>query len=402
MNIFTLLKKYNQEHLIEIIEKMNHDKQEKIIDDIKKIDFEEINRLFLKLNEKNDTHDEIEPIEYIESKSIVGKFENKGKEIIKNNKYAVITMAGGQGTRLGHNGPKGTYILNINGKEKTIFEILSEKLVNAKKDYGVDIPWYIMTSSNNDKTTRDFFAKNNDFGLNNVHFFTQMDIPVLDENGKLLIGEDFLIKKAGNGNGGIYNALKYNGVLEEMKENGIEWVFISNVDNILVNMVDPLFLGLNYMEGTEIASKSIFKNQANEKLGIFCKRNGKNGIIEYTETSEKMKSLKDENGKFVYGQGNISEHLFSLNALNKLKDVNLKYHIAHKRNVYLNEKMELVIPDKLNTYKFEQFIFDGFEKFENMTLMCVEREKEFAPIKNAIGTDSPETAIALYVNANKL
>lgn len=402
MDIATTLKHYNQEHLLDTIQKMNSEQQQKIIQELENIDFEEINNLFSQLKTKIEKNDNFEPVQYFEKKDIIGKYEDKGIEIIKNNKYAVITMAGGQGSRLGHNGPKGTYMLDINGTQASIFEVLSQKLIDAKIKYGVDIPWYIMTSNNNDAETKEFFKNNNFFGLNKVKFFKQMDIPVLDENGKLLIGKDFLIKKAGNGNGGIYKALYEQGILEEMENGGIEWIFVSGVDNILVNMVDPLFIGLNYVQGTEIASKPTTKKSPEEKASVFCKRNGRSSIVEYTEISEEMKNMRDALGRLVYGQIDIVSHLYSLNALKKLKDVKLKYHIAHKKSAYLDKNLKLVTPDSPNTYKFEQFIFDGFEEFEKITLLSVERDKEFAPIKNATGNDSPETAVNLYIKEKGL
>ena len=401
MEIEELLKKHGQEHLLKIINKMDNDKKQKIIEELKMTDFEEINKLYNQLKNSTETNDNIEPIEYINKIDIIGKYDKIGIDIIKNNKYAVVTMAGGQGSRLGHDGPKGTYILDINGKEQSIFELLSENFVNAKKDYGVDIPWYIMTSNNNDETTKVFFKQNKNFGVKNIKFFTQIDIPVIDENGKLLIGENYLIKKAGNGNGGIYKALEKYGILNEMEKNGVEWVFVSGVDNILANMIDPVFLGLTISQKNEIASKSTVKIDPEEKVGVFCKRNGKCGTIEYTETTDKMKNEKDNNGNFIYGQANILQHLYSIKALKKLKDVDLKYHIAHKKNSYMDEELTLVNPDKPNTYKFEQFLFDGFENFDSMTLLSVKREMEFAPIKNAKEIDCPETAVRLYVKEKR-
>ena len=402
MEINQKLKQYNQEHLLKIISKMEIEKQKKIIEELETIDFEEIQRLSQKINEKIIEENIFEPIEYIPKEQIIGKYEQYGIDIIKNNKYAVVTMAGGQGSRLGHDGPKGTYILNINGIEKSIFEILSENFKNAEKEYNVQIPWYIMTSNNNDKATREFFCEHNNFELKNVKFFTQVDIPVIDENGKLLIGEDYLIKKAGNGNGGIYKALEQKGILQDMKNRGIEWVFISGVDNILTKMVDPIFLGVNYFQGTEIASKSTTKLSSNEKVGVFCKKNGRCGTVEYTETTQEMREAVDKCGKFLYGQANILQHLYSLNALMKLKDTDLPYHIAHKKNLYMDEELTLIAPDEPNTYKFERFIFDGFEKFDKMTILSVKREEEFAPIKNMKDIDCPETAIKLYVKEKKL
>lgn len=405
MDIQSKLKRYNQEHLLEIIYKMDEQSQKEIINELQKLDLDEIEELYITLKNPKEKRYMIEPIGYIEkerlSKQELEEYKEIGLEIIENMQYAIITMAGGQGTRLGHNGPKGTFELNIEGKSKAIFEILSEQIKIVKDTLNVEIPWYIMTSSQNDKQTKVFFEDNNYFGLDKISFFLQEDIPVLDENGKLLIGEDYKIKKAGNGNGGIYKSLENNGILKDLDEKGIKWIFISGIDNILMQLVDPVFLGLNYKNGTEIASKSATKTSPEEKTGVFCKKDHNCGIIEYSEINDEIKNLKDEAGKLIYSQINILAHLFSLDALKKLKDIKLKYHLAHKKNIYIDENLNPVIPKSPNTYKFEKFIFDGFEQFKNMTLLNVSREKEFAPIKNSSGNDSPETAIKLYINEKR-
>lgn len=405
MDIQSKLKKYNQEHLLKILNNIDKKKQKELINEIEKLDLEEIKELYTELKQPEKTNYKIEPIDYIEEGKMSEEEKEEcnrlGLEIIKNNEYAIITMAGGQGTRLGHNGPKGTFMLNVEGENKSIFKILSEKIKIVKDTLNVEIPWYIMTSNQNSKDTKDFFENNNYFGLNRVKFFLQEDIPVLDEQGKLLIGENYKIKKAGNGNGGIYKSLKNQEILNEFEEAGIKWIFISGVDNILMKLIDPLFIGLNIKNGTEIASKSATKIHVDEKTGVFCKKDGRCGIIEYSEINEEIKNKINEDGILIYSQINILAHLFSLNSLKKLKDVKLKYHLAHKKNSYIDENLNVVIPTEPNTYKFEKFIFDGFEQFENMTLLNVKREREFAPIKNSTGNDSPETAIKLYINEKR-
>lgn len=402
-NAYKKLEEYSQEHLINIIEKFEKDKQEKIINEILELDFEEIKELYqvLKDGQIVDSTD-IKPIDYVDKNSLtteeIERYSQKGLEILKNKQFAVVTMAGGQGSRLGHNGPKGTYVVDVLPKPMSIFEILSQKFIRAEKKYGVIIPWYVMTGSQNHNQTVEFFEENNYFGLNKdkVSFFKQGDIAVIDENGKLMIDDTYLIKKAGNGNGGIYKALQKEKVLEDLKNNGVKWVLVSGVDNILANIIDPVFLGINLEKGTQIASKSSPKKYAEEKVGVFCKRNGKPGTVEYTETSEEMRNSKNEKGDFLYGQSNIISHLYSVEALDMLKDQKLEYHIAHKKGAYLNENLELIKPESENMYKFEMFIFDAFQYFDDMTVFSVNREDEFAPIKNATGNDSPETASKLY------
>ena len=413
-----ILKENNQEHIIEILEKMSVEKQEKLVEQILKLNFKEVNDLYEELKngyvEKLNT---IEPVKYAEKIKLSDEekncYEKLGKEVIRNNKLAVMTVAGGQGTRLGHKGPKGTFELSLEeifGKKVSIFEVLAQNFVNAKSEYNVDINWYLMVSNENKNETMDFFEKNNYFGLekDSIDFFVQRDIPLIDENGKIVIGADYLIKTASNGNGGIYEVLgtsllknETKTVLEDMKNKNVEWIFVSGVDNILVNPIDPLFVGLTIKEQNLIASKTVKKLDANEKTGVFAKKNGKIGVIEYNEISEELRNLRDEENELLYGQSNIVSHLYNIEALEILKDVKLRYHKAHKKNAFLNKDLELVVPEEPNTYKFEKFIFDAYEKFDGMSILSVEKTKEFAPIKNAEGKDSPVTAIELYLNTKK-
>ena len=216
-------------------------------------------------------------------------------------------MAGGQGTRLGHNGPKGTYALDtINGK-KYIFEIIIDRLKKAEKQYNVTIPWYVMTSKENHQDTILFLEKNNYFGYNKdkIKFFKQGELPLIDTQGKIILDENAKIKEAADGNGGIYEALSKSGMLQELKQNQIEWNFISGIDNILSNFVDPILLGLTIKENNVIASKSVAKANPQEKVGVFCKMNGHPKVIEYTELPEKMaeegtKTLSGEDAFKLY------------------------------------------------------------------------------------------------------
>jgi len=255
-----------------------------------------------------------------------------------------------------------------------------------------------MTSRENNEDTIKFFEENNYFGYPKTHikFFKQGEMPLIDENGKLVIGEDKLIKLASNGNGGIFNSMLNAGVLNEMEQNKIKWVFIGSVDNALIPLVDELLLGLAIESGNQIASKTIIKNNPHEKVGVFCKKSGRINVIEYTEIPEKMVEALDENGEMLFGESHIMCNLFSLEALKKASTKDLKYHIAHKKSSYIDDDGKLINPTEPNCYKFEKFIFDAFTLFDNITILRGKREQDFAPIKNAIGTDSPETAKKLY------
>ncbi len=308
----------------------------------------------------------------------------------------------GQGTRLGHSGPKGTYILNIKPNPKSLFEILCDDLKTAKEKYNVIIPWYIMTSRENNSKTKEFFEENNYFGYpkDAVKFFIQGEIPMVDVNGKILLTEEGIVKEAADGHGGIFEAMFKNGIVEDMKQKNIEWIFVGPIDNPLEKMVDEVFIGVSKEKNVLEAGKSLVKANPGEKVGVFCKRNGKPSVIEYTEISEEMANKKDEQGNLVYAESHINCNMFNIKGLEIIGNNKLPYHSAFKKATYINEKGEIVTSDKPNSYKFESFIFDAFNKLNDMLIFRVKREEEFAPVKNKEGVDSVETAIELYNKFN--
>ena len=379
-----ILKKYNQEQILEYLNSLENKEMDDFVEQILQIDFAEIFALYenTKKDKKEMSNEEITPIDYIDKEKINSKDMSKyiqiGEEIIKNNQYAVVTMAGGQGTRLGFSGPKGSYKLS-NGKY--IFEILSENIKKAKDRYGIFPYWYIMTSVQNNDQTVEFFKEHDFFGIDKekVKFFEQGTLPMLTPEGKMII-EDGKIKTASNGNGGVYSSLKREKILEDMKKNNIKWVYISGVDNIMVNPIDPLLVELTIDNNMPIASKSVAKKYPEEKVGVFCKRDGKPSIVEYIELSENMRIECDNFGELVYGEANIVSHLLNLETIEKISTQKVDYHLEIKKGLY----------------KFEAFVFDGFKFADDMLVMRVKREDEFAPIKNKEGVDSPETAVEIY------
>lgn len=395
------LKKYNQEHILKY--DLNNNQQEKLEKQIENIDFEQLKSLYESTKEEKCIEEKkIEHIPYTDKTKLTKEEQLSlfeiGEQVIKQGHYAVITMAGGQGTRLGHNGPKGTYALDtINGK-KYIFEIIIDRLKKAEKQYNVTIPWYVMTSKENHQDTILFLEKNNYFGYNKdkIKFFKQGELPLIDTQGKIILDENAKIKEAADGNGGIYEALSKSGMLQELKQNQIEWIFISGIDNILSNFVDPILLGLTIKENNVIASKSVAKANPQEKVGVFCKMNGKPKIIEYIDLPEEMAEELDENGELMYGEVNIGTYLYNRSVLENLANAKLPYHAAFKKSGYLNANGKFIEPDEPNVFKFETFIFDAFTRYDDMTIMRVKREDEFAPVKNRTGNDSPETAVKLY------
>lgn len=400
-----ILNANKQENLLRFIDKLDNNKKEKIIKQILNLDFTQLNKLYEETKSSAEIiNKKIENIKYVDeyklSDEAKEKYTNIGEKVIKNNQYAVVTMAGGQGTRLEHNGPKGTFKVDVDPEPKYLFQILAENLQRANKKYNVILPWYIMTSTENNGETVNFFEKHEYFGYpkENVMFFTQGNLPILLENGDLIVDKDYTIKEAADGNGCIYSAMAKAGVLENMKKKNVKWIFIGAVDNILLNMVDPILLGLTIDEKNEAASKSVAKASPKEKVGAFCKINGVPSVIEYTELPQKMAEEVDKEGELLFGEAHIMCNLFSIEALEKVSKVQLPYHVAHKKSNYMNENEELVKVTEPNAYKFEAFIFDAFNFFDDISILRGKREMDFAPIKNKVGNDSPDTAKELYNN----
>lgn len=396
------LEKSNQAQLLKAYDRADDMIKKKLEEQFERIDFEKVNELYeITKNEINFNNDVIEPIPYIEKSKLseqeYDKYLKLGEDEIKKGKYSVVIMAGGQGTRLGHSGPKGTFDIGLDS-HKSIFEILADNLKEENKKYNVSIPWYIMTSKENNDQTVAFFEENNYFGYNknDIVFFKQGKLPMCDENGKILIDENGIIKEAADGHGGIFQSMKNNGINEDMKKRGVEWAFIGPVDNVLVKMVDPILLGIMIDKKVLAGGKSTVKANPSEKVGVFCKRNGKPGVVEYTEITTEMAERTDKNGELVFGESHINCNLFNIKAIEEVANKNLPYHIAHKKASYLDENGNLVVPTKPNAYKFESFIFDAFDMLDDMAILRVKREEEFAPVKNAAGVDSPETARELY------
>lgn len=381
-------------------------KNEELADQILHIDFERLKTL-----DEEITHpcctcniEDISPVKAInpdkKDKKELEEYIKIGENVVKSGHFAIGIMAGGQGTRLGHNGPKGTFKLELNGETKSLFEIIVDKLKDAYEKYNVYLNCYIMTSPENNKETVAFFEKNNYFNYPKeyIKFFMQEDLPLLNKKGKLILGEDGLIKLASEGNGGIFYSMAKKGIIDDMKSKNIKWIFIGSVDNLLVKYVDTLLLGLAIKQNVNIATRTVIKNSPNERVGVLCKKNGKVKVIEYTEVPKEMRVATDEAGEFLYGESHIMCNLFSLEAIEKASTKELKYHVAVKKIKYIDENGKLVNPTEPNCYKFEKFVFDSFGLFDEIAILRGKREENFAPIKNAEGQDSPETAQKLYEN----
>ncbi len=323
--------------------------------------------------------DSIEPVgfEMLRDNPKFGEFEQLGKEILKNGHAAAFLLAGGQGSRLNFNGPKGTF--KLEALNKSIFQIHAEKLLELKNLYGKDIPWVIMTSPLNNKETMEYFEQADYFGLDRkkIKFVEQGTICAIAPNGEPIFDSNGRLALIPDGNGGCFRALSASGALEWLQEQRIKFVFLYGVDNILAKPCDPVFIGAFADSKAAVASKVVKKRNPEEKMGVFALKNGLPAVIEYSEIpSEKIAE---------FDGGNIVAHLFTMNSLKKLEDEPLPWHLAVKRVCGID-----------GAFKFEQFLFDVFPKLGSMFLAGVVREEEFAPIKNATGEDSPESAVEMF------
>lgn len=255
-----------------------------------------------------------------------------------------------------------------------------------------------MTSNENNEDTIKFFEKHNYFGYpkEKIIFFIQGKLPMLDPKGKLIIDENKRIKMASNGHGGVFKILTENHILDDMKKQGIEWIYMGGVDNVLAKLVDPLFVGVAIDKKVLAAGKSAIKVCPEEKVGVFVKKNGRPSVVEYIEISKEMSEEKNENGELKYGEGHLLCNLFNIKAIEGVSEEKLPYHAQFKKCNYIDENGNIIKAEKPNAYKYESFLFDIFEKLDDMAILRIKREEEFAPIKNAEGVDSPETAIKLY------
>lgn len=257
-----------------------------------------------------------------------------------------------------------------------------------------------MTSEENDLQTREFFENKKyfDYDKNKIIFFKQNKMPILDINGKIVLENRYTIKEASNGNGDVFRAMHKNNIISKLKETGIKYLSFGGIDNILANPMDYIFLGLMIAQDYKIAAKSIFKEEALEKEAVFCKINGKPSILGYEHITKEISNLKDKDGDFLYRDKNILAHLMTIESVEKVAESELEYHRVYRKNTYIdiNSDEEKYIREQ--SFKFEKFIFDIFKQFDEMLLLRVDKEKEFAPIKDLEGNHSVKSATELYNN----
>ncbi len=390
-----ILSEYNQEHILSYYHELSEKEKNSLLRQIELTDFSVLNDLINK-NEKNGKRGFIEPLGAVTIQEIEKYreiFLNTGIEAIKAGKVAAVMLAGGQGTRLGFNSPKGMFNIGEN-KELYIFQCQINNLLDVVKLTGKCIPLYIMTSEKNNSETIDFFEKNNFFGYdrNYVKFFIQDMAPSVDFNGKILMESKSEMAVSPNGNGGWFSSIVRAGFLDEIRNNGIEWINVFAVDNVLQRIADPMFVGAVISSGMMSGSKVVSKVSPDERVGVLCLEDGRPSIVEYYEMTDEMRIRVNENGELSYKYGVILNYLFNVNKAVEILNNKLPIHIVEKKIPYMNEDGILVTPEKPNGYKFETLVLDMVHMQDSCLSFEVIRNKEFAPVKNAVGTDSVDSA----------
>ena len=379
----------NQKYLKNIIDA---DIPQKLEKQLENMDWSYINLI----HDKEQKRGEFSPLGAMELSEINEKkaeFEACGIEAIKASKVGAILLAGGQGTRLGFDKAKGMYNIGVN-KELYIFEQLIANLTKVKEQADTWVPLYIMTSDKNDEQTRSFFEEHNYFGYNKdfVKFFVQEMVPAVDFDGNVLMESADSLAMSPNGNGGWFKSLINAGLDKDIKAKGVEWLNVFAVDNVLQQIADPVFVGATIKSGCVSGAKVVRKVDPYERVGALCLEDGKPSIIEYYELTPEMAEAKSENGSLLYGFGVILNYLFRVDKLFDIAQKSLPLHVVEKKVPYIDENGNSNKPEEPNAYKFETLILDMVYMMDNCLSFEVEREKEFAPVKNATGTDSVDSA----------
>ena len=379
----------NQKYLGKLI---GQDIPQKLENQLEEMDWSYLNLIHQKKQERGP----FEPLgvtEISEIKQREDEFRRVGLEAIRACKVGAILLAGGQGTRLGFDKAKGMFNIGVN-RTLYIFEQLIANLMNVTNEAGAWVPLYIMTSDKNDAQTRAFFEEHNYFGYNKdyVKFFVQEMVPAVDFDGNVLREAEDSLAMSPNGNGGWYKSLLCAGLDQDIRDKGVEWLNVFAVDNVLQKIADPVFVGATILSGCVCGSKVVRKVSLHERVGAMCLENGKPSIVEYYELTDEMAEARDEKGTLLYGFGVILNYLFRVDKLNEIAGSNLPIHIVEKKVPYLDESGQMQKPEEPNAYKFETLILDMVYMMDNCLAFEVEREKEFAPVKNATGTDSVDSA----------
>lgn len=388
------LKGYGQEHILDIASKFGYGDDEQLMNQIEQTDFEVIE---LGKNAAKETERGIiTPIEVMSIDEIASKeqeYREAGTRAIRDGKVGAVLLAGGMGTRLGSDSPKGVYNIGIT-KDVYIFERLICNLMDVVEETGAYIHLFVMTSEKNNDETTGFFKEHGYFGYPEeyIHFFMQEMAPATDYDGKVYMEAANRIATSPNGNGGWYSSIIRAGLHKVIEKENIEWLNVFAVDNVLQKIADPCYVGATIMNDCVSASKVIRKVDKEEKVGVLCLEDGHPSIVEYYELTEEMKDAVNEKGELAYNYGVILNYLFKVEELDKIVAMKLSPHVVEKKIPYINEAGDMVNPEEPNGLKYETLILDMIKMLDSCLGYEVVREKEFAPIKNKEGVDSVESA----------
>ncbi len=387
------LERYGQLHVLKYYDGLPEEKKAALLGQIESLDFS-----ILQYCKENTTNQkgEIAPLAAMQLPEIEKKKEKYTKigiEEIRQGKVAAVLLAGGMGTRLGSDHPKGMYDIGLT-RPVYIFQRIIENMLDVVRQAEGWVRLFVMTSDKNHDMTVEFFEEKKYFGYNSdyVSFFIQDVVPASDYEGKAYMEEPWKISTSPNGNGGWFSSMNKCGLVDVIKNDGIEWINVFAVDNVLQRIADPCFVGAVIDNGCVAGAKVVKKNSPDERVGALCLEDGRPSIVEYYELTDEMKAAKDADGNPAYDFGVILNYIFRTKELEMIMDRQLPLHVVEKQIPYMNEKGEHVEPETPNGYKYETLVLDMIHQVDNCLAYEVDRDKEFAPIKNATGIDSVVTA----------
>lgn len=389
------LEKYGQEHLLRYYDTLTEEEKASLLGEIEAADFSVLEALHQKpeAEQEGQVFEPLGAVTMAEIASREEEFRAAGLQAIRECRTGAVLLAGGQGTRLGFDHPKGMYNMGLT-RDLYIFECHIRQLLKVSEEAGATVPLYIMTSDLNHEETVAFFKEHDYFGYDPdfIRFFRQDMAPCTDFEGKVLMKSRSSLALSPNGNGGWFHSLRNAGLLEDVHAKGIEYLSIFAVDNVLQKIQDPCFVGATVLSGVNDGAMVVSKAEPLERIGVICRRNGRPSVVEYYEITEDMKTLRDENGVLLYNYGVILNYLFKVSKLEEIVNMKMPVHIATKKIPYMAEDGTMVSPAEPNGYKFELLAVDMVELTDTCLPYEVDRTKAFAPVKNATGVDSVESA----------
>ncbi|MGN0321340.1 MAG: UTP--glucose-1-phosphate uridylyltransferase [Lachnospira sp.] len=388
------LGKYGQEQVLKFYDELSDEGKDALLEQIDKTDMEVISAIDHRSELiKKGVITPLDAMELDDIEAGYDRYKNTGVKAIKEGKVGAILLAGGMGTRLGSDNPKGMYNVGVT-RELFIFQCLINNLMDVVKETDTYIHLFVMTSEKNNDATVSFFKEKDYFGYKSeyIHFFKQEMAAATDYSGRIYLEEKGRMATSPNGNGGWYISLKRSGLFSVLENNGIEWLNVFSVDNVLQRIADPVFVGATIEKHCAVGSKVVRKCAPDEKVGVMCLEDNKPSIVEYYELTDEMMNAKNSKGEPAYNFGVILNYLFRVEDLEKIANKNLPLHIVEKKIPYIDENGNPVKPEQPNGYKFEGLVLDMIHELDSCLPFEVVREKEFAPIKNATGVDSVESA----------